>query len=188
MRGKVPLPLPAGRLQGITPAYAGKRRVPTRPTSPNIGSPPRMRGKVFCGCHGMCPPRITPAYAGKSPADRDPDICVKDHPRVCGEKLLPRVVNFFAEGSPPRMRGKVKPLPITSGIVGITPAYAGKRTQMTLLDMVREDHPRVCGEKLRGDSEMMTSTGSPPRMRGKVLILVNGGAFYGITPAYAGKS
>ena len=30
--------------------------------------------------------------------------------------------------------------------------------------------------------------GSPPRGRGKVLILVNGGAFHGITPAWAGKS
>ena len=85
-----------------------------------------MRGKVrsrlsisvLCG--------ITPAYAGKS------SICLLelplrwDHPRVCGEKKIERMVFMMAMGSPPRMRGKGKgSVPGISGN-GITPAYAGK--------------------------------------------------------------
>ena len=72
---------------GITPAYAGKRRLRSRPgdgrkdhprvcgekrifrfkLTPIVGSPPRMRGKVFCRIAYIGQFGITPAYAGKSP-------------------------------------------------------------------------------------------------------------------------
>ena len=91
-----------------------------------LGSPPRMRGKESgLGCGGRIP-RITPAYAGKSPEKATHAVRLQDHPRVCGEKnALPAAV-FFGEGSPPRMRGKaVFRVALCIG-VGITPAYAGK--------------------------------------------------------------
>ena len=50
------------------------------------------------------------------------------------------------------------------------------------------DHPRVCGEKVRGYCKIWNEWGSPPRMRGKDT---RHGLFAGrkrITPAYAGKS
>ena len=50
-------------------------------------------------------------------------------------------------GSPPPMRGKVL-LPRRAGLViGITPAYAGKRYAFRLSFFVKRDHPRLCGEK-----------------------------------------
>ena len=48
--------------------------------------------------------------------------------------------------------------------------------------------PRVCGEKLLMKDIYTTSTGSPPRMRGKAEPLTVEGDITGITPAYAGKS
>ena len=86
VRGKVHLTGAVVVGGGITPAYAGKRQMArkagrTKPDHPRVcgekplpdperifqvGSPPRMRGKV-CGYFVVCRYlRITPAYAGKS--------------------------------------------------------------------------------------------------------------------------
>ena len=86
MRGKVTSGMLFLAFIGITPAYAGKRQMArkagrTKPDHPRVcgekplpdperifqvGSPPRMRGKV-CGYFVVCRYlRITPAYAGKS--------------------------------------------------------------------------------------------------------------------------
>ena len=65
-----------------------------------------MRGKVGLGSFGVYPYRITPAYAGKSTGISRAGFLVRDHPRVCGEKLFPVHVEPGQLGSPPRMRGK----------------------------------------------------------------------------------
>ena len=51
-----------------------------------------------------------------------------------------------------------------------------------------QDHPRVCGEKETAMNADVTSTGSPPRMRGKGSITERAFIYLRITPAYAGKS
>ena len=147
MRGKVlqrDCPLVSWR---ITPAYAGKRTVRSGQPLPDqdhprvcgeklpiscpgkfdIGSPPRMRGKVCCSLATLARSGITPAYAGKSSALLPPYLLTRDHPRVCGEKA--QVVHGCGaySGSPPRMRGKAIFPACTLGRIGITPAYAGKR-------------------------------------------------------------
>ena len=112
-----------------------------------MGSPPPMRGKVPKSLTCQIANRITPAYAGKS------DKCAG--------------WTFSDVGSPPPMRGKVnqKQLPIDAN--GITPAYAGKRGMFPTYEIDNEDHPRLCGEKLRSDHIQSLLLGSPPPMRGK---------------------
>ena len=72
--------------------------------------------------------------------------------------------------------------------IRITPAYAGKRQVRCRCPPERQDHPRLCGEKVQGVWQCLSIKGSPPPMRGKgtggVAMFVN----KGITPAYAGKS
>ena len=70
---------------------------------------------------------------------------------------------------------------------GITPAYAGKRERHRPGAWPNEDHPRVCGEKLKIPCWIAPSVGSPPRMRGKVLASRWASVCCWITPAYAGK-
>ena len=70
---------------------------------------------------------------------------------------------------------------------GITPAYAGKRDNMSTAFTVLKDHPRLCGEKLPPCCAVVISTGSPPPMRGKVDIQSLDEHGTRITPAYAGK-
>ena len=71
---------------------------------------------------------------------------------------------------------------------GITPAYAGKRSNATGTLDFWQDHPRVCGEKLRTSFARRSRLGSPPRMRGKDYHPAGKSGRSGITPAYAGKS
>ena len=152
VRGKGPEFVAVVLLAGITPAYAGKSAVKsllchrvgdhprvcgekfrlTSVTTPQRGSPPRMRGKelsVSAHCH-IC--GITPAYAGKSEAVNGPGIAGKDHPRVCGEKAYTMGDRAYIKGSPPRMRGKDRFGSNTVEDVRITPAYAGKSIQTSL--------------------------------------------------------
>ena len=70
----------------------------------------------------------------------------------------------------------------------ITPAYAGKRKMEKLGVKTYEDHPRLCGEKSSKRHDGVIPPGSPPPMRGKVVLSAAFAAGVGITPAYAGKS
>ena len=69
---------------------------------------------------------ITPAHAGKRTTCVRRSQFSRDHPRVCGEKLIVAVRLLSVAGSPPRMRGKGNFHVVTHTKVGITPAYAGK--------------------------------------------------------------
>ena len=70
---------------------------------------------------------------------------------------------------------------------GITPAYAGKRTEITEVEDENGDHPRLCGEKLTPLKIYRINWGSPPPMRGKVARYFSARSVGRITPAYAGK-
>ena len=153
-----------------------------------LGSPPRMRGK---GCRDKvkhCFHGITPAYAGKRAGCLSQCPQGWDHPRVCGEKSSLSRKETTTSGSPPRMRGKEAFPKFLHVLIGITPAYAGKRRQTGNQNHDAEDHPRVCGEKCFAISAALSEMGSPPRMRGKERILQARATKTRITPAYAGKS
>ena len=86
------------------------------------------------------------------------------------------------------MRGKVKPATQRDSIIRITPACAGKSPLPFLLQSRRQDHPRVCGEKVTGICNACGKPGSPPRVRGKGAWCRGVGPVLRITPACAGKS
>ena len=127
MRGKGTRPPFLRNGAGITPAYAGKRgRKEVAPMSNrdhprmcgekalkswlmsgDVGSPPRVRGKVFGQVLAALVLGITPAYAGKSRPEACGVAFLRDHPRVCGEKRRPSSHSHTLPGSPPRVQGKV---------------------------------------------------------------------------------
>ena len=149
---------------------------------------PRVRGKVTPtepeGYHS----RITPACAGKSEGRVPGDRAKRDHPRVCGEKLVRGLLQFAVQGSPPRVRGKVQNSATIQPENGITPACAGKSRLSCIFRLRTRDHPRVCGEKVAGQLGQDYHQGSPPRVRGKALLIGRTRMCTGITPACAGKS
>ena len=126
MRGKVNQYVHDELRLGITPACAGKRRQPVHRATPRQdhprvcgekffllcccailkGSPPRMRGKERLAKNQRSVHGITPAYAGKRKVCDGSRHETRDHPRVCGEKIISMLKASFGAGSPPRMRGK----------------------------------------------------------------------------------
>ena len=167
VRGKVRHPQYTTSRGGITPACAGKS-LSTRWTSlpyrdhprvcgeklafsafsaRELGSPPRVRGKVLHSRFCYTLRRITPACAGKRSQGVAALQLGWDHPRVCGEKHLPAAA--------------------MQGCPGITPACAGKRDIPPQGSTAPGDHPRVCGEKPELPPAVQRHVGSPPRMRGK---------------------
>ena len=191
MRGKETPSLVVVRGSRITPAYAGKslpeeleQALPK--DHPRVcgekacmqctlqghgGSPPRMRGKGRRNGRAFPGNGITPAYAGKSGHAINPNVCGQDHPRVCGEKFTTLHGENDFWGSPPRMRGKACGLFQLVESPGITPAYAGKREGPKNAQSKVGDHPRVCGEKEICRKTQNIVPGSPPRMRGKGVII-----------------
>ena len=167
MRGKASTGGSSCSSEGITPAYAGKRRAGTGQWAchrdhPRVcgekkalhklgdkaqGSPPRMRGKDIYDLFQALLLGITPAYAGKSAQLERPPPLAQDHPRVCGEKHFLIGCYLLHRGSPPRMRGKGHADRPVERHIGITPAYAGKSAADSGSCAGSKDHPRVCGEK-----------------------------------------
>ena len=91
-----------------------------------------MRGKAAISSRKFNFTRITPAYAGKRMEKAKEMLRRKDHPRLCGEKFVQLLHVVVRPGSPPPMRGKVTPSFAFCYILGITPAYAGKRKNGTV--------------------------------------------------------
>ena len=94
----------------------------------------------------------------------------------------------FDMGSPPRMRGKHENGSNGFYMPGITPADAGKTCYAHAVRPPSWDHPRGCGENLQIVAQAALMPGSPPRMRGKLMLCALRLLRPGITPADAGKT
>ena len=91
-------------------------------------------------------------------------------------------------GSPPRVRGHEKDSDSMTLSIRITPADAGTRRR-DLTPMERDmNHPRGCGDKAALPATVHRYRGSPPRMRGQVVVIDPHAAEKRITPADAGTS
>ena len=155
---------------------------------PLYGSPPRVRGKLGSARIYSRRRRITPACAGKTKEFLRKYLRVPDHPRVCGENVRGSYSKFSNNGSPPRVRGKLKRRAVCDGVKRITPACAGKTWRKYFSANSAADHPRVCGENRVDETPEDWWDGSPPRVRGKPCSNSRPSTMSRITPACAGKT
>ena len=86
------------------------------------------------------------------------------------------------------MRGRLSGLAQNLTGDGNTPAYAGKTSCTFLYAKNLGKHPRVCGEDLLTATSAEQVRETPPRMRGRPLVLVALSPAERNTPAYAGKT
>ena len=107
------------------PRLRGEHHDGSYKLSGDKGSPPPTRGTRIKMRIYLSGPRITPAYAGNTPAVIQVSYLLQDHPRLRGEHAYKQVGNYEHRGSPPPTRGTLSC--ITSIILKyrITPAYAG---------------------------------------------------------------
>ena len=152
------------------------------------GSPPRIRGKLRQLACFSAAVGITPAHAGKRVVSAASAVTSTDYPRVCGEKIASSLSVLKSAGSPPRMRGKPTQTQCCPPISRITPAHAGKTFSLPGSRALRPDHPRACGENYRSYKSFVRQRGSPPRMRGKLVLNRDHAVPLRITPAHAGKT
>ena len=86
------------------------------------------------------------------------------------------------------MRGTVPACTNNLIQIRITPAHAGNRLAIFRQPHAPEDHPRPCGEQWYNRRSPMLIPGSPPPMRGTVILHSKHPCRTGITPAHAGNS
>ena len=131
---------------------------------------------------------ITPACAGKTPAETLICHLPPDHPRMRGEDGSHDPGSCCVPGSPPHARGRHGPgVPMRRGR-RITPACAGKTGCYLLQRSYHWDHPRMRGEDWCGGNSECSEEGSPPHARGRQSRRVREVAWERITPACAGKT
>ena len=147
-----------------------------------------MRGPPHGDVYRVAVKGITPAYAGTTRWRRRLSGRLWDHPRVCGDHAPGALPGKKVRGSPPRMRGPPMELYRNANTVGITPAYAGTTESDPIPKLLKQDHPRVCGDHCWMRCRKFKTIGSPPRMRGPLAAKCKGRWNHGITPAYAGTT
>ena len=136
-------------------------------TSP-AGSSPRVRGKHIFHAGFKHLRRIIPARAGQTTVSRTSRHAATDHPRACGANLYGKPFCVTLYGSSPRVRGKHQARLHVQRDGRIIPARAGQ-TQMSPLSLSSSaDHPRACGANMNGVVDMLSLSGSSPRVRGKL--------------------
>ena len=86
------------------------------------------------------------------------------------------------------MRGKPDGVAVGAALERITPAGAGKTSRLNRKTNRERDHPRRCGENYTDCERRARHEGSPPQVRGKLVVLSYRDSVNGITPAGAGKT
>ena len=153
-----------------------------------LGSSPRVRGKPRRNGREDRRRGLIPARAGKTPARPGTRRAPPAHPRACGENGAAPVVQVRADGSSPRVRGKLGDEGPRGDVDGLIPARAGKTCGGSSSPSWTWAHPRACGENPLGRGPGPLGRGSSPRVRGKPytnpMHMVRGG----LIPARAGKT
>ena len=132
--------------------------------------------------------RITPACAGNTIC-RSLAVCRwRDHPRMCGEHSDKTLIISSPMGSPPHVRGTLKFSISLPAKTRITPACAGNTSWGDGSTCGFSDHPRMCGEHAIKAVAGEIRAGSPPHVRGTLLLLPHLDKCHRITPACAGNT
>ena len=206
MRGSHYMPLSYLTPKGIIPAHAGlttdstllctHRRDHPRACGAHLsdnlnqlvrlGSSPRMRGSQdgllgFGEIEG-----IIPAHAGLTRQRRRAYHTNRDHPRACGAHQPVPCASLADMGSSPRMRGSQRRRFDVHQYRGIIPAHAGLTHESLFSRSQCRDHPRACGAHEKYGKNMISQTGSSPRMRGSLTAFTARANEMGIIPAHAG--
>ena len=197
-----------GRIEGTTPACAGKTRSgscprPRRWDYPRVrgedcffaqnsgavpGLPPRARGRPVTNKAPRLRRGTTPACAGKTGIPGIPEIPERDYPRVRGEDGQAWRRGRHIRGLPPRARGRRGRGADHRPGRGTTPACAGKTRRRARTTANNRDYPRVRGEDPPGGCSRCVRRGLPPRARGRPSPRAPAPGRSGTTPACAGKT
>ena len=193
---------------GIIPALAGNtwcRGMRLRPTRDHpracgehycivcvirveTGSSPRLRGTPDNRARSVPSGGIIPALAGNTKGHKRRLGLQRDHPRACGEHVIPWRRENAVLGSSPRLRGTPVCFDCLPLHFGIIPALAGNTFRPDRIRGCPRDHPRACGEHFHRNNQWEILQGSSPRLRGTQDGRAESWIRVGIIPALAGNT
>ena len=149
---------------------------------------PRMRGTHDHQPEALWRHRFILAHAGNTEASPG---CAGDrpvHPRACGEHRIAGLARRHGLGSSPRMRGTRWSIGEVLTAIRFIPAHAGNTNLYSRFRIIREVHPRACGEHIALDRMHWRSAGSSPRMRGTRVAVERIRQPARFIPAHAGNT
>ena len=152
----------------FTPTRVGKTSRSYGPLAHRRGSPPRVWGKLVNLSNYSRVWRFTPTRVGKTVFGGNTPASIAVHPHACGENALGLIDTDGADGSPPRVWGKLW-LPFFR-------AFS------------RPVHPHACGENVLTLALRVAGLGSPPRVWGKLVLTVGPPRRVRFTPTRVGKT
>ena len=170
------------------PRVCGEQMVGSLMQPRSCGSSPRVRGTESTRRLPGLLTRIIPACAGNRKHPSPAWSPHADHPRVCGEQNFVGSAIHPSPGSSPRVRGTGPRRRRNGQPERIIPACAGNRRAAGTTRHRSADHPRVCGEQSTIAGTNGCTTGSSPRVRGTVPVVVLDHVQARIIPACAGNS
>ena len=170
------------------PRAGGDDRAGGLPAPLGGGTPPRWRGRHASQDQGRGLGRNTPALAGTTPAQSARASPWPEHPRAGGDdcQLLERENPL--EGTPPRWRGRRSWSTPRSVVCRNTPALAGTTYVREGPAWPLPEHPRAGGDDAHQCRTVRRDTGTPPRWRGRLLIVRRLSVLLWNTPALAGTT
>ena len=154
----------------------------------NMGSSPRVRGKLVLAHRVRRAHGLIPARAGKTGFVGTGRGIRRAHPRACGENVRGGAELRVPTGSSPRVRGKRMVKRFNVRLRRLIPARAGKTALNHLDNTNARAHPRACGENSAPANSDAWDEGSSPRVRGKPRGRQASGAQLRLIPARAGKT
>ena len=113
------------------------------------GSPPRLWGKHSAQFLIADPFRFTPTLVGKTKLAKFTAMLTAVHPHACGENVSFGTVAAAANGSPPRLWGKLSLHRRILSAIRFTPTLVGKTALWRAWRGRRSVHPHACGENWR---------------------------------------
>ena len=154
------------RDERFIPAYAGNALRNACLELGPTGSSPHTRGTPAAAPAAAVRERFIPAYAGN--AGQLPFVGSRSsvHPRIRGERLACSKVDKYRAGSSPHTRGTRQADQLAFRVHRFIPAYAGNAQQEGPRGANRAVHPRIRGERPKGERKELIDAGSSPHTRG----------------------
>ena len=165
--GKTPLAFERSRSERAHPRVCGENNGSLSSCGGQLGSSPRVRGKLAARLLFDPDTRLIPACAGKTGIPSTLMLASPAHPRVCGENVIAFASWVLTAGSSPRVRGKLDHRIGSRQQARLIPACAGKTEECWCIRTDMWAHPRVCGENSFIPIDQLVASGSSPRVRGK---------------------
>ena len=171
----------------VHPRVCGERGVWRSSSYTPLGSSPRVRGTGRAKGPVGDSPRFIPACAGNGKSVMPTADSTPVHPRVCGEREIGISLDVDSDGSSPRVRGTGVPGQGSGFQRRFIPACAGNGSSSPTTTRSSTVHPRVCGERLVGESCRRINDGSSPRVRGTAFAGAVDPQRFRFIPACAGN-